>query len=212
MNTKERILEAAIDLFAERGYADVSIREIARAVGIRESSIYNHFAGKQQILDEIIDTVLRRLDASVLPEEAMAEAVNNISAQDFLQMSLTFLADPAFIKVWRILSIERFTNQRAREVFITRFIDDPMRYQAKVFGMLMDKGLTPRRNPMLLAREFYSYILYIFIRYIETDKSKNPADSEEIRKMILEHKEFLDFAFNPHPPTPSPTGLGEGDR
>ena len=43
MTTKEKITETALDLFSQRGYDGVSVRDIARAVGIRESSIYNHF-------------------------------------------------------------------------------------------------------------------------------------------------------------------------
>ena len=47
MTTKEKIVETALELFSQRGYGGVSIRDIAREVGIRESSIYNHFPGKQ---------------------------------------------------------------------------------------------------------------------------------------------------------------------
>lgn len=41
MTTKEKIVETALDLFSQRGYDGVSVRDIARAVGIRESSLYN---------------------------------------------------------------------------------------------------------------------------------------------------------------------------
>jgi len=44
--TRERILDEALDLFARQGFAGTSIRQIARAVGLRESSLYNHFPGK----------------------------------------------------------------------------------------------------------------------------------------------------------------------
>lgn len=48
--TRERILNAALICFAERGYAATGMREIARQVGIRAPSLYNHFAGKREIL------------------------------------------------------------------------------------------------------------------------------------------------------------------
>ena len=44
-NTKEAILLEALDLFSERGFDGTSIRDIARAVGIRESALYKHFVG-----------------------------------------------------------------------------------------------------------------------------------------------------------------------
>ena len=55
MTTKEKITETALDLFSQRGYDGVSVRDIARAVGIRESSIYNHFQSKRAVFDGIVD-------------------------------------------------------------------------------------------------------------------------------------------------------------
>ena len=49
-------LDAALELFARQGYAATSVRELARAVGLRESSLYNHFAGKDAIFHALIDT------------------------------------------------------------------------------------------------------------------------------------------------------------
>lgn len=52
--TKAAIYRASIDLFAEKGYAATSMRAIAAAVGIEAASVYNHFAGKEEILFSII--------------------------------------------------------------------------------------------------------------------------------------------------------------
>ena len=50
METKELILKKALDMFAKSGYDSVSIRDIAKAVNIKESSIYYHFKNKQGIM------------------------------------------------------------------------------------------------------------------------------------------------------------------
>lgn len=52
-DTKSLIIEAALDLFAARGYAGTSVRQIARAVGISESGIYAHFDGKNHIYETL---------------------------------------------------------------------------------------------------------------------------------------------------------------
>lgn len=67
-NTRERILEAALDAFAERGYAATSVRQIGERVGVSAAAIYAHFEGKQAILDELVArggplAVQRALDA-----------------------------------------------------------------------------------------------------------------------------------------------------
>ena len=54
-STRQRILDAALELFARQGFAATSVRELARAVGLRESSLYNHFAGKEAIFRALVD-------------------------------------------------------------------------------------------------------------------------------------------------------------
>ena len=199
MNTKDRILEAAIELFAEKGFSEVSVREITRAVGIKESSMYNHFESKQQILDEIFEFLKRQFDAMTIPEEAAAEMIANLTPEGFMDLSIQsfqmYLGNPLFVKIWRILSIERFTNLRARELFNKHFMDEPIEYQARVFEALMERGAMKKQNPRLLAREFFSYILFIYFRYIETDRNVN-INSPEFHEMIKEHIVFLNEAFS----------------
>jgi AcrR family transcriptional regulator len=52
-STRERILVEASRLFAARGYAGTSTRQIAYAVGIRQPSLFHHYAGKDAILDDL---------------------------------------------------------------------------------------------------------------------------------------------------------------
>ena len=64
-DTRWRILEAAIELFAARGYAATSMRDIATAVGIKSASIYAHFDGKRQIVTEALSEVLHEFHSFV---------------------------------------------------------------------------------------------------------------------------------------------------
>ena len=54
-STKDKIFDVAIQLFSEEGYKEVSMRDIAKAVGINVSSIYNHFLSKEDILHSLYD-------------------------------------------------------------------------------------------------------------------------------------------------------------
>jgi len=53
VGTKKKIFDTAIQLFHQQGYENVSISDIAKSVGIRQSAVYNHFKSKQEILDTI---------------------------------------------------------------------------------------------------------------------------------------------------------------
>jgi AcrR family transcriptional regulator len=59
LSPREQVLEAAAALFAELGYAGTSTRAIAEQVGIRQASLYYHFAGKDDILLELLETSVR---------------------------------------------------------------------------------------------------------------------------------------------------------
>jgi AcrR family transcriptional regulator len=71
--TAERILDAAEALFAERGFAGTTLRDVAAAVGIRNPSLYNHFAGKDElyaaVLERGIRPVIEALAAFVATED-----------------------------------------------------------------------------------------------------------------------------------------------
>ncbi|MEV0569130.1 helix-turn-helix domain-containing protein [Dactylosporangium sp. NPDC050588] len=56
---REEILDAAAELFSERGYAATSTRMIAEMVGVRQASLYYHFSTKEQILAELLESTVR---------------------------------------------------------------------------------------------------------------------------------------------------------
>ena len=61
-SVRERIVEAALDLFSRHGYAGASMRQIAAAVGIRASSLYNHFDSKAAIYRALIEAIRSNSD------------------------------------------------------------------------------------------------------------------------------------------------------
>jgi AcrR family transcriptional regulator len=56
-NTKKKILKKATDLFYEHGFVKASIRDIVRAVGVTNSTVYIHFKNKDEILYSIIEDI-----------------------------------------------------------------------------------------------------------------------------------------------------------
>ena len=60
-NTREIILEEALNLFSVKGYQSVTVKEIAQAVGIKDSSLYKHFDSKQAIYDTLLEWMNRDL-------------------------------------------------------------------------------------------------------------------------------------------------------
>jgi AcrR family transcriptional regulator len=52
--TRQAILDAALELFADKGYFGTSLRDVAGAVGVRESALYNYFKSKDALFDALI--------------------------------------------------------------------------------------------------------------------------------------------------------------
>ncbi len=64
-SVREKVLAAAVQLFAEYGYHAAPLRDIARIAGIQAASIYYHYTNKQALLIEIMETHMRQLNANL---------------------------------------------------------------------------------------------------------------------------------------------------
>lgn len=80
LSPREQILDVCARLFTERGYAATSTRDIADAVGIRQASIYYHFAGKPGILEELLARTVRPTLDQLDKIDAVAEEHGAASA------------------------------------------------------------------------------------------------------------------------------------
>jgi AcrR family transcriptional regulator len=96
---RQRILDAAVGLFAERGYEGASMTEIARAAGVVASVIYDHFPSKRALHIELLE-----IHGSALVERAVG-AVEGATPRELLRHSteafFEFVAEDPF--VWRML-------------------------------------------------------------------------------------------------------------
>src|ERR1700686_1991464 len=64
-SVRENVLAVAVQLFAEYGYHAAPLRDIARIAGIQAASIYYHYANKEALLVEIMESHMRQLNASL---------------------------------------------------------------------------------------------------------------------------------------------------
>ncbi|MHB1087324.1 MAG: TetR/AcrR family transcriptional regulator [Acidimicrobiales bacterium] len=125
--TREAILEAALDLFAQRGYHATSMREIAAEVPIRAAGIYYWFASKEAILLELERFFLDDLNAAVIeavshhknPATRLAAAVREHVRFHGLFPRAAFVTDSEL----RALSgDDRIEIQAKRDAYQTMFI------------------------------------------------------------------------------------------
>ncbi len=159
-DTKEKIFDAAVDLFAEKGYDRVSIRDIARAVGITEGAVYKHYTSKDAILDSIFNYVEGRIYPST-PEGSIDNLTDSFSLREILEMMPRFmLADPSLARITRIMLIEMYHNEKIRNYVRRELFKRPIDETAALFTKLMEKGKIKPCDPVALSTMFISYLVY----------------------------------------------------
>ncbi len=115
--SRERILDAATEIAAERGYEGTSIGAVSSKCGLPASSIYWHFKDKDDLIAAVIERSFARwLSAWQLPDDGDAEErILGAAAQT----SKAFLDSPDFIRLGLMLSLERRPDEpRARTMFL----------------------------------------------------------------------------------------------
>lgn len=201
-NTKQKILTASLSLFSERGFHSVSVKEIAQAVGIRDSTIYKHFISKQEIFDTIITLVseqtqqiYRTIQMPNREEPASEYAVMALDTLEELcyQLFMFYLQDEVVAKFRRMLTVEQYGNVEASRLFRQFFIEEPLAYEAKLFRSLQERGVFVDANPEVMALHFYSPLFLMLSRFDHREE-----EQEEIRSAINHHIEAFSRSYSKH--------------
>ena len=192
--TKDKIFDVSLDLFSKKGFDAVSVREIAREVGIRESSIYNHYKGKEAILDAIIEYFMSELEQSSPPEEEMEKLMETpelffeIGAKAFIGR----MSDPKTEKIWRLISIELYHNEKIREFFKKELIEVPIMAWEQIFTKMIEKGVIKQVDPKILAHEYFSFAIYLLFEYFVLDYSETDETfMEVVWERMSNHADFI---------------------
>ena len=184
MSTKEKILDAALTLFAENGYDGTSVEQIANIVGIKAPSLYKHYKGKEDILNALIDSAEARY-------EEMFGSENNIgkvprSREEFINVTMERISftirDPIIRKTRMLLVQEQFRNERISEATTRHQLDGIQRMFAKIIKGMMDEGIVKNDDPDMLAVELTAPAVLQIAR-----SDRQPQYEEECMEYIEKH-------------------------
>lgn len=179
MTTKEKIVVEALRLFSTSGFEAVSVRDIAGAVGVHESSLYKHYKNKQDIFDTIIEQSSQRIHA-IHQKLAVPGSANSSMAQEYKEMSietlgqissnlfLFYLRDDVVGQFRKMLTIEQYRNSAVSNLFKKIFIDDALQFQSAIFKKFMEAGTFVKGDPYIMALHFYSPIFLLLCKYDST--------------------------------------------
>lgn len=201
MDTKQRILDEALTLFSEKGYANVFVGDIAERVGIKAPSLYKHYKSKRAIFDAIIDEMNRRFEEQakamqINGSDAAADAgiYKNLSEDQLLKLGreffLYYLHDDYNKKFRKMLTLEQFHDTELAKVYSKLYVDDPLSYQGMLFGFMVNAGVLKTDNVQIMTLHFYAPIYFLL-----TICDREPDRESEALKLLDEHISQFDRLY-----------------
>ena len=188
MPTKERILYAALNLFAEKGYDGVGVDLIAENAGLKGPSLYRHFKGKEDIFQSLINLVASHYEEGFglnkKPEEFpknMDELIEN--AMGRIQFTMY---DDVVRKTRRIMAMEQFRSKQMAELTSRYHLENLQRMYAGIFAGMMERGILKKDDPEYLALEFVAPVSLLIHMY-----DRQPEREEEVLYKIRKHFEHF---------------------
>jgi len=186
--TRQAILDAALDLFAERGYFGASLRDIAAVVGVRDSALYNYFSGKDDLFNALL----------AADQDVRAEQWAGVMAEPFVD-------DRALLESVTTRILDYFRAPRQQKLFLLT-LSDGMRLARQgrldlanrltnsaaplheVMRRLIEQAGWEARDPELLATSFMGPLL--LWRYCH---AVNPRDRRVVnrRAFVRAHVEHF---------------------
>ena len=191
MTTKDRIIEEALDLFSVKGYEGVSVKDIANAVGIKDSSLYKHYRSKKEIFDTIITVMSEKMSAMTdelhlphIPKQKKDDKIADISENELVEIGkfafLFYLKDGFASRFRRMLNMEQYHNTEIAQIYQKIFMEDSIAYQSLLFEELICDGIFKENDSEIMAVHFYAPIFYLLNRY------DNQPEKEKEALVILE--------------------------
>ena len=189
-DTRTRILETALELFARSGYLGTSMQDIAKRLGVTKAALYKHYASKQEILDQIVKRMhemdLARAKAFEMPEtetEGFAETYLRMSAEKIRAYSAAqfrhWTEDRFSADFRKMLTLEQYRDPALAQLYQSCLAEGPVRYMTAIFREMTDSDETARQ----LALDFYGPVFLLYGVY------DGAADKKAVTAMLDAHVE-----------------------
>ena len=158
--TRQAILDAALSLFADKGYFGTSLRDVAGVVGVRESALYNYFPGKEALFEALLtaesadkaETFAALLDAPAAAARARLEQLAEFALDRFVQ--------PRQQQLYRILMADGVRLAREGRIDLLERMGGRHARLVALMQQLIDAGELRPADPELLVMQFIGPLLF----------------------------------------------------
>ncbi len=189
--TKAKILKTALKLFSAKGYKATTVRDIAGAMGVKQSALYNHFKNKDAILEALIGELTSSAIVHLFDDKAPQEAAKSGKAllagiaTKFKLLSFDGQNEALF----KLLMQEMFRNERVREIYNEHYYQENVKKLSSYLFIMMQEELIRSSDPLLLANEFFSPLFFYQMQVSLLKMDKKSTSS--VVSLFEKHVEFF---------------------
>lgn len=195
--TKDKIFDMDLDLFSKKGYDSVSVRTIASEVGIKESSIYNHYSSKKDILMSILNYFEEYFKGNPLDDENIRKLLEENPEEFYHQGSEMFkqqIFEEKILKIMKLIFVQMYQIDEVKEFFLREILGGSTDFWSDVFEILIQKNVIGSDcNPNKLAEMYFGFSMFklweIFLKYDDFPKAEIEIMFDEVEEY---HKFLLD--------------------
>ena len=192
VSTKQKILDAALDLFSKQGFEATSVSQIADEVGIRKASMYSHFASKQEILEILMQDIMKQYEwHSIFSESNRDKSSLILDETEFNADSITkmvigqiryILHEPQIAKIRKLLTIEQFRNSTLAEIQTKQNYSNVMDFFITVIKLLIQQRKLSNNDSEIMTAQLCLPIS-VWLNLCD----REPERENEVIKLIEKH-------------------------
>ena len=189
--TKERILKTSLKLFAEKGYKPTTVRDIAGALGMKQSALYNHFKNKDEILSTLVDELTSSAIVGLFEQKDTQELYKQ--GKTLLHSIATTFKLISFDRqneaLFKLMMQEIYKNSSIRDTYNEFFYQENVKKLSTLFFMMMQDEMIKSADPLLLANEFFAPLFFyqMQISLLKLDK----RSTSSVVTMFEKHVDFF---------------------
>lgn len=160
IETKRKVLDVSSSMFAINGYEGVSVRQIAEKANIKESSLYNHFKNKADILETLFDEFIKAVPETRPSLDEVDEMLKLMGPEEVFKNILFFVGKSVcgtLSNISMIINNEKFRNGRAADMYYRYLINEPSDYYECIIRRMIERKMIKPINARLVAEQ-YNYV------------------------------------------------------
>ncbi|MBN1777642.1 MAG: TetR/AcrR family transcriptional regulator [Clostridiales bacterium] len=198
-STRDKLFYAGLRLFADKGYANVGIRELCGSVNIKESSFYNHYRSKDSLFEAIIAFFDATTGQAIMTDDEIEHWISLGDVKAFLIGNMNrFTAATSnllFFTALQIVLTESYVNKAAAAVAKRNVYHLRKDYTERILRGLMEQGAIRQCDTETVTAEYYYALKGMLDEYLLLELWNE--DMTEINERIRKHIAFFARLLDP---------------